>query len=487
MTRIPPRRRRGSRAAVNVVVFVAVLLGIRLAVGPGARGQDTPAETPEVAPVLVADERPPMVMTEDQLEGVEDPAILYRAGDWHLAHGNADLARKCHEAGLQHEELNHYIIFAIRDAYRALLHERMGEKAEAAQAWKDGIEHDLHYSYIFCRLLSHDPGKEQLLESMRAELERRIETVQSGGEVHWYTTKKGASRKLSLLTQDELIKEAEASDGNTKKFRYVYIPELDLAQLPGDWDLVINRCVIGSLRGYGAERTGSLAITGFVVDECHLGKKWKGRVNLSSSIPPAKLGEVFLMELVVLADTHMEGVHFQGRNASFVFSTFEGEADFSAISVGSTADFRYTSFHKGANFRRSVFEGPAHFGHSLYGAAADFSSTVCTTRRAWFNSTTFDGPAVFEKVDWRQGGTFEDADFAQELALSRGRFGARMNLSRARLGGGLAAREMVSRGMDFFGAQVGGTSDFTDSVFDGHVRFSPDEVTYREFADRLDE
>lgn len=489
MTRIPPRGRRGSRAAVNVLVFVAVLLGIRFAVGPGARGEDAapPAETPPTEPTTAVDERPPMVLTEDQIEEVEDPAILYRAGEWHLAKGDADLARKCFEAGLQHEELNHYINFVIRDAYRALLHERMGETELAAAAWNDGVHNDLHYSYIFCRLLSRDPGKETLLESMREELARRIEAVKGGEEVHWYTTKKGASRKLSVLTQEELIREAAASEKSTKKFRYVYIPELDLAALPGEWDLVINRSVIGSLRGYDAERTGSLGITGFVVDECHLGKKWKGRVNLSSSIPPAQLGEVFLMELVVLADAHMEGVKFQGRNASFVFSVFEGEADFSAISVGRTADFRYSSFHHGVNFRRSVFEGPAHFGHSAYGGPADFSATVCSTRRAWFNSTEFEGPALFEKVDWRQGGTFEDAHFAEELVLSRARFGARVNLSRARFDGGLAARELVSHGMDFFGARIGGSSDFTDSVFDGHVRFSPDEVTYREFAGRLDE
>ncbi len=489
MTRIPPRGRRGTRAAVNVVVFLAVLVGIRLALGPGARGENTPAtaEPPAPAQAVAADERPPMVMAEEQLEEVEDPAILYRAGEWHLARGNAELARKCFEAGLKHEELNKYINFEIRDAFRALLHERMGEADLAAQAWQEGIQNDLHYTYMFCRLLSLDPGKEALLESMRAELTARIEQVKAGEEVHWYTTKKGKSRKLSVLTQEELIAEANASDKSTKKFRYVYIPELDLAQLPPEWDLVINRSVIGSLRGYGAERTGTLGITGFIVDECHLGKKWKGRVNLSSSIPPAKLGQVFLMELVVLADAHMEGIQFQGRNASFVFSVFEAEADFSAVNVGQTADFRYTSFHRGANFRRSVFDGPAHFGHSAYGADADFSATVCSTRRAWFNSTRFDGSAVFEKVDWRQGGTFEDSHFAEELVLSRGRFGARMNLSRARLDGGLGARELVSHGMDFFGAQIGGTSDFTDSVFDGHVRFSPDEVTYREFAGRLDE
>ena len=489
MTRIPPRGRRGSRAAVNVLVFVAVLIGIRFALGPGARGEDVspPAEDSPAPPVAALVDRPPMVLSADQIEDVEDPAILYRAGEWHLAKGDAELARKCFEAGLQHEELNHYINFVIRDAFRALLHERMGETAEASAAWKDGIDHDLHYSYIFCRLLSRDPGKEQLLESMREELARRIEAVKAGEEVHWYTTKKGASRKLSVLTQEDLIKQASATDGSTKTFKYVYIPELDLAALPADWDLAINRSVIGSLRGYGAERTGSLGITGFVVDECHLGKKWKGRVNLSSTIPPATLGEVFLMELVVLADAHMEGIKFQGRNASFVFSVFEGEADFSTISVGRTADFRYCSFRHGVNFRRSVFEGPAHFGHSAYGGPTDFSATVCSTRRAWFNSTRFGSAAVFEKLDWRQGGTFEDAHFAEELVLSRGRFGARMNLSRARLDGGLDARELVADGMDFFGAQIGGSSDFTDSVFDGHVRFSPDEVTYREFAGRLDE
>jgi len=471
---------------INVVVLLAVLVAIRGALRPAERAHGQEPEP--AAPATAGHARGPAVTAVEDIEGVEDPAILYRAAEHHLAAGNADLARECFKAGLLREELNHYINFEIRDAFRALLHERMGETTEADAAWQEGIEKDLHYTYIFCRLLSRDPGKEDRLSAMRDEVVRRVAAAEAGQSPHWYTTKKGKSRKLSLLTQDELVRQAEAvPEGEPKKFRYVYVPELDLASLPSDWDLEFRRSVIGSLRGYGAEREGSFGLSGFVVEEFHLGKKWMGRVNMSSSIPPAKLGQVFFMELVVLADAHVGDCEFRGRNASFVFSTFEGEADFSAISVAQTADFRYASFARGANFRRSVFEGPVHFGHTQYGGPADFSTMVCTTRRAWFNSTRFDAGANFEKVDWRQGGTFEDSSFANALILSRGRFGARTNLSRARIAGGMQARELVAAGMDLFGAHLGGQSDFTDSVFDGHVRFSLDEVTYREFASRLDD
>ena len=474
------------RAAINVMVLLAVLLAIRGALRPAdrAHGKEAPAQD---APPVPA-ERPPMVTAVEDIEGIEDPAILYRAGESHLASGNADLARECIKAGLLHEELNHYIVFERRDAFRALLHERMGETEAADAAWQEGVEKDLHYTYIFCRLMSLDAGKEERLAAMRAELLQRVEAAKAGDSPHWYTTKKGASRKLEIVPQGELIRRAEAMpEGAPKKFKYVYVPELDLAALPSEWDLELRRSVIGSLRGYEADREGSLGVSGFVVDEFHLGKKWLGTVNLSSSLPPAKLGQVFLMELVVLPDAHVGDSEFRGRNTSFVFSVFEGEADFSAISVAETADFRYASFAKGANFRRAVFEGPVHFGHSQYGGPADFSTMVCTTRRAWFNSTRYAAGANFEKVDWRQGGTFEDSSFGESLAISRGRFGARTNFSRARIAGGVQARELVAAGMDFFGAQLGGRSDFTDSVFDGHVRFSLDEVTYREFADRLDD
>ncbi len=479
-------RRRVKRAAINVALLVAVLMGIRLALGPTERAR---GEAGESAPAARAPtERPPAVRSEADLELVEDPAILDRAGRVHLAAGDTELARKCFEAALLAEELNHYSNFSKRDAFSALLHERMGEAEQAEAAWAAGVDKDLQFTYIYCRLLSRDPGKEARLEAMRAEVRRRAAAAEAGETVHWYTTKKGASRPLEVITQDELIRRGQAMDaGALRKFRYLYVPELDLAALPPEWDVQLNRSVVGRLRGYGAERTGTFGMSGFVLDECHLGKKWKGRVNLSSSLPPGKFGQLFLMELVVLSDASFGDCEFRGRNAAFGFAVFEGAADFSAVRAAETADFRYTSFVGGANFRRSVFEGPAHFGHAHFGGAADFADMVCTTRRAWFNSTAFDGPSSFEKVDWRQGGTFEDARFARPLVLSRSRFGARLNLSRSRFEGGIQGRELVCDGVDFFGSQLGGASDFTDSVFDGHVRFSLDDVTWREFAGRLDE
>lgn len=507
----PPRstRSRAVRAAVNLAIVVCVLVGIRLAIRTPGRAHGEPGTaTPEVAAstaasslALIAPEtatqraealaaRPPRIQSEEDLEQVEDPQILHNAGRYHLSHGNTDLARACFTAELRALELNHYVNFEIRDAFRALLYERMGETAEAEQAWADGIEKDLHHTYLFCRLLSLEPPEqiEARLAGMREELARRIAAVQAGEEVHWYTTKKGASRKLEQIDQDELVRRARArAAGTGKKIRYVYIPELDLATLPPDLDMEINAAVIGSLRGYGAERAARFGLQGFVVDEFHLGKKWLGRVNMSSSLPPARLGEAFFMETIVLCDAQVAGTQFRGRNASFVFALFEGEADFGAISVQRTADFRYASFARGVTFRRSVLEGPVHFGQTQYGGPADFSALVCTTRRAHFNSCSFAETAAFEKVDWRQGGTFEDSDFGGALVLSRARLGARLNLSRCQFGAGLQAREVVSHGMDFFGSVLGGSSDFTDTVFDGHVRFSLDEVTYREFADQVDE
>ncbi len=497
MSEGPTSSRRLLRVIINLSVLCAVLLAIRVvrpaqdgseagAVTVGGAAAGSPTSSAERRQAL--EQRPPMVQAVEDIEGIEDPAILDRAGRYHLAADNRDLARACFEASLLREELNHYTQLTRRDAFQALVHERMGETAEAEAAWQAGIEKDLHYNYLFCWLLSRAEDKSARLDAMRAEVLRRVEAAKAGESPHWYTTKKGASRKLELIDQDELVQRAqEVADGKAKNIRYVYVPEVDLATMPPDLKVQISRSVVGSLRGYGAVRTASFGFNGVIVDELYLGKKWLGTVNLSASIPPAKLGEVFLTDLIVMPDAHLEGVQFQGRNASFVFTIFEGEADFSAVGVQRAVDFRYSLFNKGANFRRAVFEGPVHFGHATFGGQADFSTMVSTTRRVYFNSMRFDDKALLEGVDWRQGGTLEDSTFSGPLVMSRGRFGARMNLSRARMHGGIEAREMVSDGMDFFGVELGGSSDFTDSVFDGHVRFSPDEVTYRDFTGRLDD
>ncbi len=505
MPRLPrTTRQRALRAAINLAVLACVLVGIRMAIRtPGrAHGEGAPpppADLPALA--LIAPQsaveraealaaRPPRVRSEEDLEEIEDPAALRHAGRFHLAAGETELARACFTAELRAQELNHYVNFERRDAFRALLHERMGETEQAELAWQDGIEKDLHHTYLFCRLLSLQPSDEveARLAGMREELERRIDAVEAGEEVHWYTTKSGASRELERIDQAELVRRARAvAEGRGKTIRYVYLPELDLATLPPDLDVEINSSVIGSLRGYGAEREARFGFQGFVVEEFHLGKKWLGRVNLSSSIPPARLGETFFMETIVLCDADVAGTQFGGRNASFVFALFEGAADFGAISVARTADFRYASFATGVTFRRAVLEGPVHFGQTRYGGAADFSAMVCTTRRAHFNSCSFADRAAFEKVDWRQGGTLEDSTFGGPLVVSRARLGARTNLSRCHFGDGIQAREVVSHGMDFFGSVLHGSSDFTDTVFDGHVRFSLDEVTYREFERQVDE
>ncbi len=509
----PAGRRRALRAVVNAAILAAILVGIRAAATdgaarePAAAGDDAgggstaaaaggavPSDAEIVAPTsreareAALASRPPAVESEADIEGIEDPAILYRAAAVHRSRGDLELARRCVEAGLQREELNHYLDLTRWDAYRALVHERMGEPEQADAAWADGVEHDLHYTYLLCRLLSEDPGKERRLDAMRQELLRRLEAARSGEVVHWYTTRKGASRTLEVIDADELVRRARAvAEGRGRSIRYVYVPELDLAALPADLPIKMTRSVIGSLRGYGAERTAQLGFSGFIVDEMHLGKKWLGAVNRSTALPPAVLDEVFIVESVILADAHLESARFTGRNASFVFDAFEGEADLSAMDVAQTADFRYASFARGVNLRRAVFHGPVHFGHTSYGGGVDFGTVVCATRRAHFNSARFGGPALFEGVDFRQGGTFEDSTFDGPLVITRGRFGARTNLSRCTFSDGIRAREVVSRGMDFFGSVLDGSSDFTDSVFDGHVRFSLDEVTYRDFAGRVDD
>ncbi len=493
-----PDHRRARRIAINVAVLVAILLGIRWAVGGSrpARGQSETddagsagSSTSREAHARTLADRPPRVQTAEDIEGVEDPAILRRAGEYHLAQGNGELARACLEASLRNEELSHYFDFESQDAFRALVHERMGEAEQAATAWNEGVERNLLHTYLLCRLFSEAADRETRLEEMRAELRRRVAAAEAGEEVHWYTTRKGASRKLAVIDQEELIRQArEMAAGERKSIRYVYIPELDLAALPSDLPVKLEQSAIGSLRGYGADREAVFGLEkGFVLDEFHLGKRWSGKVNRSRVIPPARLGEAFFTEVVVLPDAHLEGVQLTGRNASFFLTAFEGHADFSASRFGRVADFRYTTFHGGASFRRTVFDGQIYFGHAVFDGPADFGIVVVTSRRGYFDSTRFGDTVDFEAADLRQGGSFENAGFDGRVDLSRASFGARVNMSRTTFSGTLIAREMVCQGMDFFGTTLSGTADFTDSVFDGHVRFSPDEVTYRDYAGKLDE
>ncbi len=480
-----------------MAILVALLLGIRFAVGGSrpARGQQATADLgssytscDREAHARALAERPPAIQAIEQIESVEDPAILRRAGEYHLAHGNGELARACLEASLRNEEINHYFGFDSRDAFRALVHERMGETDLADTAWNVGVERNLLHTYLLCRLFSEAAGKEARLEAMRVEVRRRIEAAEAGEEVHWYTTRKGASRKLAVIDQEELVRQArEVAAGDRRIIRYVYIPELDLATLPPDLPVKIQHAAVGKLHGYGATRDAVFGMKGFVLDEFHLGKRWSGKVNRSAVIPPAQLGEAFFTEVVVLPDAHMEGVQLTGRNASFFLTAFEGHADFSASHFGRVADFRYTAFHGGASFRRALFDGQIYFGHADFGAPADFGIAVAGSRRAYFDSVDFADSVDFQAADLRQGGSFENARFRGSTDLSRARFGARVNMSRTVFTGSLVAREMVCQGMDFFGTTLAGGADFTDSVFEGHVRFSPDEVTHRDYAGRLDE
>ena len=428
--------------------------------------------TPEAARPVVAD--------LDAAALIDDPRALYRAADHWLAAGNKELAQGIFERALQQEEVQRYTNVPPLVS-EALLLERMGEQAAAADKWREAQANDIHYAMLLLRMLSVHPEREALWTAMVTDLKDRVERAKAGEDVAIYFTKSGKRRDLEVIPDDQAVKRLMSEDG---ALRYCYIDRLDLSQAAAariPETLRLDRCVIGSISIPDRDMEG-FQLRSVVLGDVELGKTWEGEPNKSATVLASRMQDVMILESVILGRANFQDLQASGRNAYFALSVFDGEADFRDTRFTGVTDLRYSVFAQGANFKGARLLGDALFGHSRYLGPTTFRG-LYSEQDLYFDSTSFEKGVGYDKCEWARGATFENARFGGPVSFNATTIGGRLNMSRTTFEDTLEVKEMVLSGMDFIGAELLGDASFVDVRFKGKVRFSLDDVTRARYLD----
>jgi len=411
--------------------------------------------------------------TRDELQVLidetEDYRILERLADEARDKGESERAHRLYEGMFEHMELSKYLSY--RDMLRdALILERMGDHEASAEKYREGIQDDVLRATIVLNILSTHPDRDGLLAEARALVDAAVTEAAAGGSPHIYTTSKGASRKLTLLTQDELLE-------NNGKGKYCYVPELDLTTVaPEDMppSIELTRCVVGTLRA-ADQHVPKLVLRGFAY-EVQLGKQWEGAKNKSPTIKPSTYDSIAFREAVIYGEANFAGIEVHEKTALFPFAVFNEAADFKGAEFWGPTDFRFASFGGGANFKDTRMHEAVYFGGTVYLDDTIFTG-LYSERFVYFNSARFEKSATFEKCEWFKGATFEDSRFMGPVSLATSKVQGRLNMSRVVFEDDLSVKEVQTLGLDMVGTNFQGNASFTDAHFDGKVRFSLDDVT----------
>ncbi len=463
---------RSLFAACAVLVALSVLSGDLI-------GQPVEEGTPSAVKKRI---NTPLVTASKHIANIEDPTILIEEGQRLLKNGDKELAKECFEAAVERNELNHYENFATTLYGKAIVHELMGEFDRSQAMWREGIENDVVSAYYFLRSFSRDPKASDLRKEAQTRIQKAVEEVKAGGSPHFYTTKKGKKRTLSLLSNEEARQKLEAGES----MRYTYIDELDLSQGQFEKRVRCYRCVFGSIKGYGSTFKSTVELArGVVMKDAHFGKKWTGKVNKSKPIEPSTFSGLFMGNTLIFGNLNLDSVEFKEAVANFPLVTVEGEGDLRNTKFRTNAEFRYARFTGLINAKGAEFDESVYFGHSQLGGL-DFSRTVVRKNPIYFNSAKFSGPVTFQKCELKRGATFESTVFEGDVRMYLCRVYDRINFSRATFQKSLEFNHMQLTDMDFYGGVVKGNADFSDCVFSGSVRFSLDSLTRRLHLQNVD-
>jgi len=457
---------------LKFVVLIFTLTGL-LGVGAELFGQEG-APAPKPAPARQA--RPPelVVSSLEQLPDVEDPVTLVAAGKHHLKAGDPQFAEAIFKAAVERMEIAHYADFAGGRPGEAVQLEWKGDVEGARAVWRAMIDADVLSAYFFIDKFSTDPDKPTLLSEARDRIDAVVKTVKEGGKAPILTTSSGKVRDLVAMSSEDAI----AAFQKGEKLRYVYVDDLDLSKQSFTEPVQCTRCVVGSLETWGSTFKQRFGFQGIVMGNAHFGKKWAGEVNRSSATPAGEFDELFLDGSVVFGDVNLDSVHVSGRQLAMPLTLIEGELDARNITIQNTAEFRYLTARKGANFKGAELNGPTYFGNTTFGQF-NFSRVVVRKNTVYFNSAHFTGPFTMDKCELVRGASFENARFDQAAEFRQSRIYARLNLSRARFADALTFSQIELQDLDFFGTVVHGAANFSDSVFQGNVRFALDGLTRR--------
>ncbi len=477
-----PTLMRALTAIGGVMLVMALMTGELIGQQPpdAPPAKDAPAkDAPPKAAATHAPAEPrqrvvDMVKTAEDIENIEDPLILDEAGRHYLKAGDEALAQKLFETVVTRDEINLYTNFAGTPFGEAIIMEKMGQLEKSRAKWREMIELNVLDTYFFMRHYSTDNQKEMLLTEAVEHIKKVVADSKAGKDPRIYTTRKGAKRALKTITMEE----AMASFEKGERLRYVYIDELDLTGKTFDKRVGCVRCVAGSIKGWDASFNEQFDFVGIVLGDVHLGKKWKGEVNKSASLPGSTFNRLYLNKMLILGNLNLDSVKVTGRVANLPLTIIEGDVNMRNAEFKGVAEFRFTHVTGALDAKGAEFFSSSYFGHTHFGGI-NFARVVAHENPVYFNSATFAGPANFEKCEFYRGATFEAAHFDEDVTLRQSRIRARLNFSRAIFRKNLTFSQIELTDLDFLGSVIEGEANFGDSVFSGSVRFALDGLTRR--------
>ncbi len=475
--------------ACSLLVLVFTLVTFLFATAAFAEDDkdkgDAPAPAKEAEPVKAgkrAKHAWDLITSEKDIEGIEDPKTLFVAGEHYLKEGNKKLAKACFKASAALEEVNHYSKFDKTPYAEAYVAEAMGDFEASRAIWEEVSKTDIVGTYATVSRMSLDPKKGEFLKTLKGRIDGIVEEAKNGGSPHVYTTKKGASRKLKAITLEEALKAFEAGE----RLRYVYIEDLDLTNKTFTKPVKCIRCMVGSIKTYGATFEEEFNFKGVVLGDAKLGKHWRGKVNKSAFDAPGQFNRIYLhLDSVVFGNLNMDSVKVTGRVANFPLVVVEGESNFRNVDIKGTAEFRFSVFNGPVNMKGAKLRGAVYFGHAKAGEF-DFSRTEVTTHPVYMDSAKFSGPFKMVKSELHRGATFENAEFS-ELTFRQNRVYDRLNFSRAVFNENIEFSQVQATDVEFLGADIRKEANFSDCVFANSARFSLDGLTRRLHLDKVDD
>jgi len=409
--------------------------------------------------------------TDDPYAAIEDYRVLERmAADATDAEEKQALV----EASLQRNELKKYL--AYREGLEeALILERLGEHEAAAAKYRESFQDDVLRTVQVLRIASVHPDRDALVDEAYAHVDGLVATALAGDEAVIYRTSKGAPRALTPMTEDEVLDRIREG----KAVKYCYVESLDLTRLEDEVlaenDVVLNRCVIGSLTAR-TKHFKKLAVKAFILGDVHVGKQWTGEKNKSTVLRPSTFQVISFRDSVIRGEANFAGVETGEKTAGFQMVVFEGDVDFKGAEFEGPFDLRFAAFQQGANFKDARLRGAVYFGGTRYAGDVVFTG-VSSRRFVYFNSAIFEGAASFNACELQKGATFEDSRFAGPVSLETSQILGRLNMSRVVFEDTLSVKEVHTQGLDMVGTHFKGNASFVDARFDGKVRFSLDDVT----------
>ena len=468
----------GRRPLIAVVVVVVLLFVSRIFADPppatsGSAAPAPPKPTPQA---------PPFVKAPEDIANIEDPVTLIRAGKLHLEDGNEELAQKCFEAAAKKHEVNLYGHFAGKPYAKAYVLELMGKMDEAEAAWMASFDKDLVKTFHRFAHFSTHPKRAEIINNARERIAGWVEKVKAGEKVQIYTTKKGAPRYLEPIEWEE----AEEAFLNGQKLRYKYFDVLDLKKRKWPKSITCQRCVVGKVLAWDADFEEDLKLVlSIVLDEFHVGKKWKGKIGASSFEPASRFNRLYIGDSLFLGSADFDSVKVTGRLLNAPFAVFMGNTNFRNARLGGVAEFRLAHFETSTSFKSAHFDSSAYFSYTHF-KDLDLSRALVRNRQVHFANAKFKGSLLVEDANFHHGITFENAKFAGDVTFRRNSFDDQLNFSRISTTGNFVFRRNEVKDLLMYGGEVFGDTQFDSNVFLGRSSFSPDELTRRQHLEDVD-